>query len=270
MLDRLDWDTYWRWELFRRASDPLDFRQWKRDSSRELREVFRDRPDALLLDSTCGLGDHTVNLREVGWRVEACDDSECALEATARVVREAGLDVPIFRTRWETLGASRPGRYDVIFNDALHWVFDRDEMTRVLRGLHDALRPGGALVFFFADERHPEPGAGLHVLEWDRTHLERASLAWDLQVGSTRATLTVVNEFGSDFVDQHHLYVSREGEGPAQLESLTMRRVYRWDWHAISLALRDAGFEGAHSKHFKNVKGHTFAMNFAYRELAAG
>lgn len=267
MLDRLDWDTYWRWELFRRACDPLDFRRWKRDSSRALRELFRDRPEPpRLLDSTAGLGDHTVNLAEEGFVVEACDRSALAREATRRALADAALaHVPVFAAEWSELGAARPERYDLVFNDALHWIYPPDELDAAVRGMWRALVPGGALVFFFADERDPEPDAGRRVLAWDWERMARAELAWDHARGDTSVTLSLVNERGPDFIDQHHLYVIRDAGAPARLESLTMRRVYRWDWHALSAALARAGFERLHSRHFRNVKGYEYAMNFAFR-----
>jgi SAM-dependent methyltransferase len=288
----MSWDAYWRFELFRRACDPLDFRKWKRDSQRELKKLYPGEP--LLLDSTAGLGDHTVNLAEEGFRVEACDDSEVALDATQRAVGDAGLDVRVFRARWEELGTITPAHYDLVFNDALHWTYDEGELRAALRGLFGALRPGGALVFFFADEREPEPGAGLSILEWDWRKMEPERVVWDHASDGHRVTLTITPERGPDFIDEHHVFLSREedahdsprssaghpggvraedAEGPrirtrettADLRRLTMRRVYRWDWHGLVPLLRDAGFTGERSDHFENVKGYTFAMSRAFR-----
>ena len=264
MLDRFDWDAYWRWEIFRRGCDPLDFRRWKRDSAHALRGMYPGVPGALVLDSTAGLGDHTVILAEEGFRVEACDRSAVALDATRQAVAAAGLSVEVFEARWETLGAQRPGRYDLVFNDALHWIYDPSEMHAALCGLRAALRPGGALVYFFADGRTPEPGAGLRVLDWDWGRTERAELAWDHVRDGTSVALSVVSERGPDWIDQHHLYLVRAGDAPARLESLTMRRVYRWDWHALTAALERAGFQGMRSEAYLNVKGHTFALNRAF------
>ncbi|MEZ4253088.1 MAG: hypothetical protein R3B99_33180 [Polyangiales bacterium] len=58
----------------------------------------------------------------------------------------------------------------MIFNDALHWTYERDTSSRCEVGLA-ALRPGGALVFFFADAREPDEGAGSALLEWDWSQL---------------------------------------------------------------------------------------------------
>lgn len=261
MLDRMDWDTYWRFELFRRKCDPLDFRAWKRDSQRELKTMYPGRP--LLLDSTAGLGDHTVNLAEEGFEVEACDVSEIALQATRRAVTEAKLDVPVFRARWEAL--ERPGRYDLIFNDALHWTYEPDDLRAALRGFYEALAPGGALVFFFADRAEPAGGAGRAMLDDEWAHTQRARIAWDHTHEGTTVTLTVLAERGEDFIDEHHLYLVRERESAPRLETLTMRRVYRWDWHALAPLLSEVGYVDLRTDHFQNVKGYWYAMSRAFR-----
>lgn len=265
MIGEFDWEMYWRWELFRRACDPVDFRRWKRDSQRELKALYADRPDAILLDSTCGLGDHTVNLAEEGFHVEACDRSDTALRATETAVREAGLSVPVFRAQWADLERTHTARYDVVFNDALHWMDDTAALEAALKGFLGALKPGGALVYFFADEHEPERGAGLRSLEWDWSRMQRAEIAWDHAREGTQVTLTVMNERVTDAIDQHHFYVIREPDAAVRLETLTQRRLYRWDWHALTPMLARAGFVKMHSRHFQNVKGYEYAMNFAYK-----
>lgn len=262
MLGRLDWDRYWRFELFRRRCDPLDFRRWKRDSQRELKALYPGRPR--LLDSTAGLGDHTVNLAEEGFDVDACDTSPIAREAVRSALDAAGLDVPVLDVPWAELG-DRPDRYDLVFNDALHWIYEEDELRRALEGMFAALRPGGALVYFFADDKEPDEDAGQRTLRWDWERMERARIAWEHTRDARTVSLTLVAERGHDYIDEHHLYHHREGSAPAQLESLTMRRVYRWDHFHLTPLLEDVGFVSIRSDHFRNVKGHTFAMNRAFR-----
>ena len=262
MLGRFDWDEYWRHELFRRACDPLDFRRWKRDSQRELKGLYPGRPR--LLDSTAGLGDHTVNLAEEGFEVTACDVSAVARDATTNALEAAGLDVPVLDVPWAELG-QREERYDVVFNDALHWIYDEGELREALRGLFSCLEPGGALVYFFADTDKPDEAEGRRVLEWDWEHNQRARIAWQHEREGRRVSLTIVAERGDDYIDEHHLYHVRDGAGPLQLEALTMRRVYRWDHFHLAPLLEDVGFVDIRSDHFQNVKGYSFAMSRAFR-----
>ena len=70
---------------------------------------------------------------------------------------------------------------------------------------------------------------------------------------------------GEDFIDEHHLYHVRDGDGPTELETLTMRRVYRWDHAHLTPLLEDVGFVDVRTDHVQNVKGHRFAMNRAFR-----
>ncbi len=264
MLGELDWDTYWRFEAFRRACDPLDFHRWKRDSQRALRELYPGE-GVRLLDSTAGMGDHTVNLAEEGFVVEACDESAVARAETEAAVRAAGLAVPVFEAAWERLAETHAARWDLIFNDALHWTWDEAALRAQLAGFLGALKPGGALVFFFADARMPEEGAGLQLLEEDWGGPE-PRVAWSHAKDGRRVTLTVMKERGPDYIDAHHLFHDQRAGGAPTLETLTMREVYRWDWHALSRLLADVGFVDVRSDVFPNrAKGYDFAMNRAFR-----
>lgn len=253
----MSWDLYWRFERHRRAADPLDARRWKRDSARALRVLYPTE-GVRLLDATAGLGDHTVNLAEEGFVVEACDASPIAREATREACAAAELDVPVFDARWERL--EQPGRYALIFHDALHWIYEPDALRAALRGLHDALEPGGALVFFFADAAEGHEGAGLGMLESDWEHMRAPREAWSHEVDGVRVTLSLSAERGPDYIDEHHRY-----DEDGAVHELTMRHVYRWDWHALSPLLREAGFVDARTDHFRNVKDRWFAMSLAFR-----
>lgn len=266
LVDVADWDRYWRFEEFRQSCDPLDFRRWKRDSQRELRGLHPGE-GVRLLDATAGMGDHTVNLAEEGFVVEACDASMVARELTQRAVRDAKLEVPVFDARWETLGVTHPSRYDLIFNDALHWTWERDALAAQLHGFLGALRPGGALVFFFADAREPDEGAGLRILAWDVSQTSPERVAWSHEREGRRVELTIRVEPGDAFLDEHHRYVDQRSESStAKITELVMRRVYRWDWFALSRLMTEVGFVDLRSDVFENrAKGYTFAMNRAFR-----
>ncbi len=262
----MNWDLYWRFEAFRRACDPLDFRKWKRDSQRALRGLYPG-PDVRLLDATAGMGDHTVNLAEEGFVVECTDESPRARAMTRAALDEAGLQVPVHDVRWQDLGDAMPGRFDLIFNDALHWTYDEEEMRAALRGTLGALRPGGALVFFFADARKPAEDSGRRLLELEWGPKSAPRLGWSHATPQCEVTLTLHATKGSDHIDEHHVYLERDLEsGAVQPSVLTMRHVYRWDWFHLVPMLEEAGFVDVRSDVFPNVaKGYDFAMNRAFR-----
>lgn len=264
---RTDWDTYWRYERLHRLYDPVDFRRWKRASQRALRERFAGER-VRVLDATAGLGDHTVNLAELGFRVDACDASAEAREATREALQRAHLAdaVSVFEARWEELGALCPSRYDLVFHDALHWIEEPAAMRASLRGLREALVPGGSLVFFFADAREPDAGAGMRLLAWDRAHLAPHEFGWEHPIGEAgRVTHVRVNVAHEAHIDQHHVYVLRDEQGHTRLDSVVLRRIYRWDYHAMRAVLAECGFGPIESCVCQNDKGHSFAMNFAAR-----
>lgn len=260
MKDAKDWDAFWRFEQIRREFNPLDARRWKSDSQRELKALYPGRP--LLLDSTAGLGDHTVNLAEQGFQVEACDTSEVALAATRAALRDADLDVPVFRGEWSDL--QRPARYDLIFNDAIHWVYDSSEMRRALRGLLEALKPGGTLVYFYADKSKPGQDVGLRQLQSDWEDMQAPREAWAYEDDSKSLSLSLCSTRGEGCIDEEHTYRLRQGDRRST-HRLTMRHVYHWDWFHLTPLLADVGFTNIRSDHFVNVKDRTYAMNRASR-----
>ena len=262
MKRREDWDSFWRFEQIRRAFDPLDARRWKSDSQRELKALYPGRP--LLLDSTAGLGDHTVNLAEQGFAVEACDTSEAALTATRAALRDAGLELPVFRGEWSSL--KRPGRYDLIFNDALHWVYDVDDMRSTAQGLLEALKPGGTLIYFYADKSKPTEDVGQRQLASDWEDMREPREAWAYEDDSKSLSLSLRSTRGEGCIDEEHTYELREGT-QRSTHCLTMRHVYHWDWFHLTPLLTDVGFTDIRSDHFVNVKGRTYAMNRASRPL---
>lgn len=261
MKDRKDWDTFWRFEQIRRDFDPLDARRWKSDSQSALKSLYPGRP--LLLDSTAGLGDHTVNLAEQGFQVEACDTSDVALASTQTALKIAGIeDVPVFRGEWADL--ERPARYDLIFNDAIHWVYEESQMRSAAKGLLEALKPGGTLVYFYADKSKPGEDVGGRQLESDWEEMSAAREAWHYENEATSLRLSLTAKRGVGCIDEEHTYELREGE-TRSTHQLTMRHVYHWDWFHLTPLLQDVGFTNVRSNHFVNVKGRTYAMNRASR-----
>ena len=266
MATPTEWDTYWRWEVFRRRLDPIDFRRWKADSSRALRALpqggDRDGRAPRLLDASCGMGLHAVIQHELGFDVEACDASEVALAAARELFAEAQAPIPAFAAQWQELGRLRPARYDLVFNDEVHQVRPRSTLLEVLRGFAGALRPGGSLVFFFADAAKPDDGPNQGAWEWE--HMERDRVAWSARDGGLEVTLRVTAERADDdlILERHRYTIRRDGQ-PTRTEEATMGKSYRWDWRSILPVLREAGFDRFECHQLVNVHGRHYTMNLA-------
>lgn len=265
----VDWDTFWRWEIFRRELDPIDPFRWKADSSRELRNLpqGRDREGIAprILDSSCGLGCHAMVQQSLGFRVEACDNSLLVLERARRSMSEHAMAIPTFQAVWETLGASHARRYDLIFNDEIHQVRPRRELLAALRGFHGALRPGGSFVFFYADASKPDNGPG-HA-QWDWQHVHRDRTAWTARADGLEVSLDIHPERADEtLVIELHTYRIRQEGSSERIESMTMARNYLWDWAHVIPVLEEAGFARFESHRFVNVHGNGYSMNLATRD----
>lgn len=256
------WDRLLRWERFHRRFDPVDFRRWKRASQRALREAF-PAEGVRVLDATAGLGDHSVNLAELGFVVTAGDVSPVAREATAEAARAANVSIEVAELRWETVGAERPLAFDLVFHDALHWIESPDAMQTALRSFRATLRPGGALVFFFADPRDPAPGAGERVRQWDLAHLARLERLWQHPLEGGTVTHEVLRLPVGDAIDERHTFSIDRAGATSEMQEATLRRIYRWDFHAMTEAVALAGFRALEGRVFDNDKDLPTAMCLA-------
>ena len=114
-------------------------------------------PSPLAADVACGEGRHALYLARHGWRVEAMDVSDVALENLAAAARAERLDVACLRCDFEplppaTIPPFEPGRYDLV-------VMMRYTNLPLIGQLARAIRPGG---YFIAEAylKSPEPGGG--------------------------------------------------------------------------------------------------------------
>ncbi len=178
---------------------------------------------------------------------------------------EQSMVIPTFSTTWENLGTLRSERYDLIFNDEIHQVRPRRELLVALRGFHDALRPGGSLVFFYADAKKPDNGPGHARWDWEHVHEDRK--AWTASSDGLEVTLDVHPELVDEtLVMEHHTYRIREEGSGDRVESMSMARNYLWDWSHIVPVLEGAGFVHIESHRFINVHGNDYSMNLATRD----
>jgi len=98
----------------------------------------------LAVDVACGAGRHALYLARHGWRVEAMDISDVALDNLAATARAEGLDITCVVRDFEpeppaAVPSFDEGRYDLA-------VVMRDTNLPLLAQLARALRPGGYLI----------------------------------------------------------------------------------------------------------------------------
>lgn len=130
-----------RYERYRTAYSPAFFR-------RILSLAPHSNPT--VLDVGCGTGKSTFGLTQRGTRVVGCDPDGKMLREARRVARRLRKKVRFVRCRAERLPFPNASFDMVTVGTAFHW-FDKQ---RSLREIKRVLRPGGAVVVYWARLDH--------------------------------------------------------------------------------------------------------------------
>ncbi|GAA1196764.1 class I SAM-dependent methyltransferase [Prauserella alba] len=172
---------------------------------REQQQLFSGNPNGVLvtdtadlaagqaLDVGCGEGGDAVWLATHGWHVTAIDISRVALERAARAAQEHGIGERISWVHGDPTAMPPPaGAFDLV---SVHYFPLRLDAGRAaVRGLLDAVAPGGVLLFVGhdlsgVDESHDphayyQPGQVAELLDDD----------WTVENHETRARTTAPPE----------------------------------------------------------------------------
>lgn len=109
----------------------------------QIAELLGPRDD--VLDCPCGHGRIANALADRGYRVTGIDQSELFLERARADARACGVEVEYVHGDMRALQWRE--RFDGLVNWFTSYGYFDDETNRtVLRGFHDAMRPGGRLV----------------------------------------------------------------------------------------------------------------------------
>ena len=141
-------------------------RQWQREAQ-QIREQLRGAPDnGHILEMAPGTGIWTAELIQIGQRVTALDASPEMISINRAKLRSDKVDYQL-----TDLFAYQPARqHDMVFFGFWLSHVPADKLSRFLRAVHAALKPGGRL--FIVDSR---------ALDLSRNHTGTANLGDDLQ-----------------------------------------------------------------------------------------
>jgi thioredoxin reductase/SAM-dependent methyltransferase len=174
-----------------------------------------DLPPGRALDAGAGEGGDALWLAERGWQVTAVDLSDVALERGARAAEERGLGE---RVRWRQADLAEeppePAAYDLVTSAFLHPPADVRE--KVLRGLADAVAPGGTLLVVNHDPSDLALGIRTDARpEYFASAQELAAVldpdAWEVQVAEARPRAARAHEGGVHHVADAVLRARRRG-----------------------------------------------------------
>jgi SAM-dependent methyltransferase len=178
-------DRAW-WEERYRTAPHL----WSGRANDVLVAEAADLPPGRALDAGAGEGGDALWLAERGWQVTALDLSQVALDRGARAAEERGLGD---RVRWRQADLAEeppePAAYDLVTSAFLHPPADVRE--KVLRGLADAVVPGGTLLVVNHDPSDLALGIRTDARpEYFASAAELAALLdpaeWEVQVAEAR------------------------------------------------------------------------------------
>ncbi|MBQ8082085.1 MAG: methyltransferase domain-containing protein [Clostridia bacterium] len=112
-----------------------------------LKLVKRHAPGARCVECACGTGGLTIPLARAGLRMTGVDLSGPMLELAMAKARDAGVAVPFVRQDMRAL--SLPSRADAVLCtcDGVNYLTKRADVLAFFRAAHEALKPGGALIF---------------------------------------------------------------------------------------------------------------------------
>ena len=278
-----DWTTLYRWEWFRRDAWQPTFREQKRGrfggSCACVAEIAAEfGPGARALDASCGFGLKTIVLAEMGVDVVGSDACAFAVEKARELARREGRAIDYFVSTWAELPERTPGRFHVIFNDALSWTTTREEFEASLAGFLRALSPGGVLAFMGAPEGAPaSPEHQRKILDELMGRHPRFEIEWTHESGGARCTALAFRlrqgfggqgrERGAEWMDEHHLFLVEEA-GRTRLETATIRQPVLWHWPLLAEMFAAAGFASLHAREFPSraADGGPVRLNIARRE----
>jgi SAM-dependent methyltransferase len=186
-----------------------------------LREIIMLEPGAEVLDVACGWGRHSIALARAGFKVTGLDWSETLLARAQKRAKAAGVQVDFVRGDMREIPYA--GRFDAVLSlySSLGYFLSDEEDLRVLRGAHQALKPGGTFVLETMHRDHVV--SGFAERDW-----------WETDGG---ATVWVEREFDAvDGVSREWTRWTRGDRKGEKYHELRIRSATEWD-----VLLRQAG-----------------------------
>jgi SAM-dependent methyltransferase len=144
-------ENWWR-GFFEPLIGEVLFSGEAKQSDREVRRVIvqsKAKPPLRVLDLACGVGRHSLVFAKRGFEVTGLDYSESFLREARRAARKAKQRVDFVRGDMKRLdahfAAEEFGLVVSLYNSFGYFDHRRDDL-RMLKAVHQVLRPGGAFV----------------------------------------------------------------------------------------------------------------------------
>lgn len=181
---------------------------------------------ARVCECACGTGSLTLRLGKAGYRMTGADLSGDMLEIAMDKCRSAGMMVPFIRQDMRNL--TLPRRADAVLAtcDGVNYLLSDDDLRAFLTSAHQAVKPGGVLIFDVSTPHKLQHVLGNNTLT--RTEEDFAYI-WH-------------NRF-DEKKQQVHMALTlftRENEGYLRTEETQIQRA--WDRKTLRHILKECGF----------------------------
>jgi ubiquinone/menaquinone biosynthesis C-methylase UbiE len=186
-----------------------------------LREMVPMRPGAEILDLACGWGRHSVALARAGFQVTGLDFSAPLLARARKRAQAANLSAEFVQGDMRRIPWT--DRFELVislYSSLGYFLTDQDDL-QVLRGVRDALKPGG--VFVLESMHRDHVMGGYADRDW-----------WTTDSG---ATVWVEREFDAvEGISREWTRWSKGAKSGEKYHEMRLRSATEWD-----LLLRQAG-----------------------------
>ncbi|MEN6594344.1 MAG: methyltransferase domain-containing protein [Clostridiaceae bacterium] len=105
------------------------------------------RPGDSVVDCACGTGELTIRLSKRGFLMTGVDRSEEMLAVAQKKARLAGQKIPFVCQDMRELSLHKPASAIVCACDGVNYLLTQKDVNAFFGSAHQALKPGGALLF---------------------------------------------------------------------------------------------------------------------------
>ena len=129
-------------EVYDEMMDNIPYLEWE-EYLLQLLYLNNVKPDARITELGCGTGTMTELLADEGFKMSGVDLSEDML----RLAREKCPDIPFKQMDMRELSLDEPQDVILSIADSMNYLSSVDDLSKTLKGVYDALVPGGVFIF---------------------------------------------------------------------------------------------------------------------------
>jgi SAM-dependent methyltransferase len=184
---------------------------WPKNYPESLSKALKDFGVSTILDCAGGTGFPSIELKEMGWDVNYSDASDSMISFFDQKTKSKSLDIPMYKSKWETLSGNIPNRYDALMCSGnsisnINTYDSESTFTKeailaniklAAKEFYTMLNNGGVLYIDLYTEECAMPKAPYSVATSSATHRVFRTISYD-PVRNIRLNLTTMSSLTDD------------------------------------------------------------------------